>query len=185
MRSAVGQANNAYNAATGTANQLGSEAQGIGANVVPFLTSEMLHPEGLGQQGIAAEQGAALGGAGGAVSGFVGQAAQRAAASRNAGGFQASLADAARQRDKAAAAGAEGIEAQNENLKQQQKQQGAAGLEHLYGVDTSGMLNAMGQEHEDINSAVNANQSGWLQNAMNVIKTLNPGGKLGGVSFGG
>lgn len=184
MRNAQGQAGNSYNQATSTATTLGSDASGIGANLTPFLTQEMLHPQGLGQEGIAAEEGAALGGAGGATSGLVGEAVQRAAASRNAGGFQAALDDAARQRAKAAAGASEGIEAGNERMKEEQRQAGAAGLERQYGVDTSGMLNAMNQEHEDINSEVNAGNSGWLQSTMGILKNLNtPGFK--GFSLGG
>ena len=172
MRSAVNQAKSAYNQATGTATDLGGRASGINANLTPFLTSEMLHPQGLGQEGIAAENSAALGGAGGAASGFVGQAAQRAAASRNPAAFQASLADAARSRDKAAAGASEGVAANNENLKQQQMQEGAGGLEKLYGVDTSGMLESQGQEANDINAEIAGNKTGWLQNVNDTISTL-------------
>lgn len=173
MRSAVGQAGSAFKQAQGTSDQLGAEAQGIGSNLTPFLTAEMLHPEGMSQQGLAAETSAALGGAGGAASGLTGQAVQRAAASRNAGGFQAALGEAARERDKAAAGASEGIAAQNENLRQQQRQEGASGLEHMYGVDTSGMLNAMGQEAQDVNAEVNAGKSGWLQNTMGILNDIN------------
>ena len=91
LRSAVGQASNAYGSANNTANTLGSEAQGIGANLTPFLTQEMLHPQGIGQTGLSAETAAAEGGAGGAASGLTGVADQRAAVSRNAGGFTAAL----------------------------------------------------------------------------------------------
>lgn len=185
MRSAQKQAGSAYNTAESTGATLGGEAQGIGANLTPFLTAEMLHPEGIGQTGIAAEEGAALGGAGGAASGIVGLGNQRAAVSRNAGGFQAALDDAARQRMKAAAGASEGITAQNEKEKLNQQQEGAAGLEHMYGVDTSGMLNSMNQEHEDINSEVEAGKSGWLQNSLAVINALKGGrGGPAGSSFG-
>ena len=172
MRSAVNQANAAENQAVNTSNQLNAEGQGINANLTPFLTQEMLHPQGIGQAGIAAETSAALGGAGGANSGLVGQAAQRAAVSHNAGGYQAALDDAARQREKAAAGASEGIQAQNENLKQTQQQAGAHGLQGMYGTDTSGMLNAMNQEHEDINSEVDASKAGWLQNAESAMDTI-------------
>lgn len=175
MRSAVGQAGNAYKQATSTADQLGAEAQGIGSNLTPFLTSEMLHPQGLGQEGIGAETGAALGGAGGAASGLMGAANQRAAASRNAGGFDAALDAAARERMKAAGTSSEQIQAQNENLKEQQRQSGAAGLGKMYGVDTSGMLESQGQEANDINAQVNAGKSGWLQNTLNIMKALTGG----------
>ena len=165
MRSAVNQASDAYNQANNTSATLGGEAQGIGANLTPFLTQEMLHPQGIGQTGLSAETGAALAGAGGAMSAFNGEAAQRAGASRNAGGFQAALDDASRQRMKAAAGSSEGIQAQNENLKQTQQQEGAKGLQGMYGTDTSGMLESQGQETNDINAGVNASKSGWLQNA--------------------
>ena len=179
-RNAVNQASAATNTAGSTASTLGGEAQGIGANVTPFLTQEMLHPQGLGQAGIGAEESAALGGAGGANSGLVGQGMQRAAVSRNAGGYQAALADASRQRDKAAAGASEGIEAQNENLKQQQQQEGATGLQNQYKTDTSGMLEAMGQQAPDINAEANAGKSGWLQNAMGILGTLEQGASAAG-----
>lgn len=172
MRSAASQASSAYNQANNTANTLGGEAQGIGANLTPFLTAEMLHPQGMGQSGLSAETSAALGGAGGATSGITGQAAQRAGVSHNAGGFQAALDEAARQRTKAAAGASEGVAAQNEQLKERQQQAGAQGLANMYGVDTSGMLQSQGQEANDINAEVNANNSGWLQNSMGLINTM-------------
>jgi hypothetical protein len=187
MRDAVGQASAAEKNAVNTAATLGGEAQGIGANLTPFLTQEMLHPQGMGQTGIGAETGAALGGAGGADAGLVGQATQRASASRNAGGFQAALDDAARQRMKAAAGASEGIQAGNEQEKLQQQQEGARGLQGMYGTDTSGMLNAMNQEHEDINSEVEASKAGWLQNTMGMLGTIGNlarGAGAMGVGFG-
>ena len=170
MRSAVNQASDAYNQANNTSATLGGEGQAIGANVTPFLTQEMLHPQGLGQQGITAETSAALGGAGGAMSAFNGEAAQRAGASRNAGGFQAALDDASRQRMKAAAGASKGIQAQNENLKQTQQQEGAKGLQGMYGTDTSGMLESQGQEANDVNTEFNASKYGWLQQAQSLAK---------------
>jgi hypothetical protein len=183
VRNAVSQANSAVGEATSTANTLGGEAQGIGANLTPFLTQEMLHPQGVGQTGLSAETGAAMAGAGGAASGLTGQAVQRAGASRNAGGFQAALDDASRDRMKAAAGASEGITANNENLKQQQSQEGAAGLSHMYGTDTSGMLQSQGQVAPDINSEVNANNSGWLQNSLNVLKTISQGAANAGSAY--
>lgn len=42
----------------------------------------------------------------------------------------------------------------------------------MYGTDTSGMLNAMNQEHEDVNSEVAANNSGWLQDTMGMLNGI-------------
>jgi hypothetical protein len=172
MRNATGQAGQAATTAANTGANLGATAAGINANLTPFLTEEMLHPQGIGQQGIGAEEAAALGGAGGAEAGFVGEAAQRAAASRNAGGYQAALAENARSRMKAAADASENIAAENEKAKLRQQQQGAEGLGSLYKTDTSGMLSAMGQVPEDVNAEVNAGKSGWLQNTLAILSSL-------------
>lgn len=176
MRNAVNQASNAYDQARDTANNYEDQSQVIAGRLTPFLTEEMLHPEGIGQQGLSAETAAAEGGAGGATSGFTGQAVQRAAASRNGGAIQATLDDLARSRAKAAAGASEGIAADNERLKQQQQQEGAAGLGKLYGTDTGALTDLMGQESRDIDAGVNANNSGWLQNASSLIRALNGAG---------
>lgn len=183
----VGEAKNAYNQANNTATMLGGEAQGIGSNLTPFLTQEMLHPTGYGQQGLSAMTAAAEGGAGGATSGLTGQAEQRAAASHNAGGYQAALDAAARSRTQAAAGASEGIAAQNANLMQQQQQEGASGLQGLYGTDTSGMLNAMNQEHQDINSEVAASQAGpgWMSSLSKGMGLVGQAGMLGAGFFPG
>lgn len=173
MRSAVNQASGAANTASNTGAQLGAEAQGIGANLTPFLTNELEHPQGYSQGDTSAMLSAGLGGAGGANSGLVGQAAQRAAVSRNGGAFQSALDDAARQRSKAAAVTSEGIASRNADLKQTQQQDAAAGLSKMYGTDTSGMLDATGQIQGDVNAQVNANKTGWLQNTLDIMKTIN------------
>jgi hypothetical protein len=46
-----------------------------------------------------------------------------------------------------------------------------AAITPMYGTDTSGMLDATGQEAGDVNAQVNANNSGWFQNTMNYMKT--------------
>jgi hypothetical protein len=172
MRSAVNQANQAFGQATNTANSLGGAASSIGGNLTPFLTQRMLHPEGYSQQDQSAMLAAAQGGAGGESAGIGGAANKQAAVTHNAGGFQAALDDAARQRMKGAAGGAEGIAADNANLKQSQSDEASKQLQGLYGTDTSGMLNAMGQESGDINTGVNASNSGWLQNTMGVLQDI-------------
>lgn len=181
MRSAQNQANNAVTTAANTGTNLGSEAQGIGSNLTPFLTQEMEHPQGYSQQDTSAMLSSGLGGAGGADAGIAGMANKEAATTRNAGGFQAALDDAARDRTKAAAGASEGIAAQNAGLKQTQQQEGAEGLQKMYGTDTSGMLDAMGQQAPDINAETNAGSQGWLQNTVGVLKALQgAGGKSAG-----
>jgi hypothetical protein len=178
----VGQANNAYGSAVNTAGMLGGEAQGIGSNLTPFLTQEMLHPTGFGQQGLSAMNAAATGGAGGALSAFQGNAAQRAGAMHNSGAFSASMDDASRNAAKAGAGASENIAAKNAGLQQEQQQEGAAGLGGMYKTDTSGMLTAMGQEAPDINAGVNASKAGpgWMTDLGMGINDLTGIAKLGG-----
>lgn len=179
----VGQAKNAYNQAVNTSGMLGADASNINASLTPFLTQEMLHPQGYGQQGLSAMTAAAEGGAGGATSGLTGQAEQRAAASHNAGGYQAALDAAARERTQAAAGASEGIAANNANLKQQQMEEGAHGLQGMYNTDTSGMLNAMGQEARDIEAGTQASQAGpgWMST---LGKGLGLAGGIAGMAGG-
>lgn len=183
----VSKANSAYGSAVNTAGMLGGEAQGINANLTPFLTQEMLHPQGYGQQGLSAMNAAASGGAGGALSAFQGGAAQRAGAMHNAGAFQASMDDASRNAMKARADASEHIAAQNANLQQEQSQQGAAGLGGMYKTDTSGMLDAMGQEAPDIRAGVDASQAGpgWLSNINKMGGLAKAASSFGIPGFGG
>lgn len=179
----VGQANSSYNQAFNTAGMLGGQASGIGANLTPFLTEEMLHPQGVGQQGLSAEEAASTGGAGGSLSAMQGMGAQRAGASHNAGGYQAALDAASRNSSQASAGASENIAAQNEQLKQQQMQQGAAGLGGMYRTDTSGMLNAMQQQAPDINAGVKASQAGpgWMST---LSQGLGIAGQIGSLGSG-
>lgn len=172
MRSSVNTAQGAAKTAGDTASQLGAEGQGVASTLSPFLTQELLHPQGFGQQDTSAMLSAAEGGAGGAASGIVGQANQEAAVSHNAGGMQAALDDAARSRTKAAAGASESIAGDNAMLKSTQQQDAAKGLQGMYGTDTSGMLDASGQVSGDVNAAANANNSGWLQNATGIMNTF-------------
>jgi hypothetical protein len=161
-----GQATTAFNNTLSTSNMLGSDASAIGSTLTPFLTQEMLHPQGYGQQGLSAMTAAADGGAGGATSGLTGQAMQRAAASHNTGAYGAALDAASRNRTAATADASEGIAAKNANLQQQQVQDASNQLGGLYKTDTSGMLEAMGQEAPDINAGVNAYKNSFGGNFM-------------------
>lgn len=184
MRSASNAAGTAATTAANTGAGLGAAAGGISSTLTPFLTSELEHPQGYSQGDTSAMLSSALGGAGGATAGIVGQANQEAAQTRNAGGFQAVLDDAARQRTKAAAGASEGIAAQNAGVKQEQQQAAAKQLQGMYGTDTSGMLDATGQVSKDIDSQVAADKQGWLQNAEGIMNTISQAGSAaGGMGF--
>jgi hypothetical protein len=147
--------------------------------LTPFLTQEMEHPQGYGQEDTSAMLAAGLGGAGGATSAIAGKVAQTAAQTHNGGAMGAVLDDAARARTKAAAEASEGIAADNAQLKQTQRQEGEKGLQGMYGTDTSGMLDASGQVAGDVNAETNADKTGWLQNATGVLNALSSGATAG------
>lgn len=174
----TGPGQNALNQATSTANMLGTDASAIGSTLTPFLTQEMLHPQGYGQQGLSAMTAAAEGGAGGATSGLTGQAMQRAAASHNTGAYGAALDAASRNRTQATADASEGIASKNAGFQQEQQQNAANQLGGLYKTDTSGMLESQGQEANDI-------KVGQTQGIMGDINsTLGAVGKVAGLAGG-
>jgi len=183
MRSAVNAAGAAATTAGNTGATLGAEAQGIGSTLTPFLTSELEHPQGYTQGEESGMLASGLGGAGGATAGVTGMADQEAATSRNAGGFQAALDDASRNRSKAAAGASEGVAADSANLAQQHQQDASKQMQGMYGTDTSGMLDATGQQSGDIKAQVDASNSGWLQNATGVMSALSQGAQ-GAASMG-
>jgi hypothetical protein len=104
-----------------------------------------------------------------------GQATSQGAHTRNTSGFSAALDQNARDRQAAMGQVGENVASQDIMGAKKLNQEGAAGMAGLFGTDTSGMLSAMGQEHEDINSQLEAGKSGWYQNLLSGINTLKPG----------
>lgn len=180
MKSAQNQAGKATTTAVNTGAALGQGAANAESSLLPFETQQLLHPEGYSPTDTSAMLAAGEGGAGGTNASIAGEANLGAARTGNAAGFTAALDDAARQRGKANAATSEGIAAANAGVKQNQQQQAADALGQTAKMDTSGMLDAMGQVPQDINANVNAGNSGWLQNVTSVMKSLQGAG-AGGV----
>lgn len=171
-RAATGQAQSAATTAGNTAAGEGAGASSIGSTLQPFLTQQMLHPQGYSQQDLTQQLNASEAGAGGASSAVTGDAALMAARSRNPSGFTTNLDNAARSRDKASAGASEQVAANDADVKQQQQQSGAKGLSGMYGTDTDAMLKSMGLQTGDINAETSAQGSGWLQNMTGIISAL-------------
>lgn len=171
-RAAVGQAQNLQGTAGTDAAQANSSAAGVNSTLNPFLTSELLHPQGFSQADTTSMLSAGQAGAGGAAAGITGQANLTAARTRNSGGFGSALDAAARARTQAAAGSSEGIAADNAHLKQTQQQAGAAGLQGLYGTDSGNALKALGIQDQAIGTEAQAGTAGWLQNATAIYKAV-------------
>jgi len=101
----------------------------------------------------------------------------QAARTRNGGGFSTALDAAARSRQQAVAGQSEQIAGQDAQLKNTQQQNAAAGLQGLYGTDSSNALKALGLQDSAINTETDAGKSGWLQNATGVLNSITGAGK--------
>lgn len=151
-QSAYGQDVNAFN----QYNRRGSDLQDV---IQPFLQQELNNPQGYGLQTteqMQTEGGQAVAGATGAA----GESAQLAASrtgnpAATAGVIDATARNAMRQQSNNAL----DIARQNALLKEQQKQAGATGLEHLYGEDVNAALKALGLEDASISAWTSADQA--------------------------
>ena len=172
LRAEQAAADQAERTATGTAATLGQRAGSEVATLQPFYQREMqaehmFDPSQINEMLTAA--GASTGGTTGALE----SAMQRQAATTgNAAGATKGLQELARDRMKAAAGVSEGVAGQDVMGAKQLQQQGAAGMSGLYGENLKGQLDAMGQVSGDINAAVNANKTGYMQQQEDISNTV-------------
>ncbi len=175
-RAAQSAAKAAEKEATTTAGTARGNAGSEHAALTPFYQQEMnaQHLYNPGQLNTLLDSAEAP--LAGSAATAAGQAASQGARTRNTSGFSAALDQNAR--DRQAALGQAGMNVASEDIMGAKKlnQEGAAGMQGLFGTDTSSMLNAMGQESNDINAQSEAGRQGWLQN-MNETITAITGGK--------
>jgi hypothetical protein len=157
------QARSNENAANTLSGQLGQQQATESAQLNPFFSQEMkaqhsLSPTATGEMLTAAEAGA-----GGAFGGAEGEMKANAARSGNATGINKSLDEMARDKAKSAAGASEGIAAQDVQGAAQLRQQGAAGMQGLYGTNVSGQLGAMKQANEDVSTETATQGQNWAQ----------------------
>ena len=169
------------NQAGTVAGQFGSQAGTEGAQLNPFFTQEMKAQHGLtpGQQNEMLTASEA--GAGGALGGLGAGIQNNAARTNNSTGVGKTLDEMARDRSKAAASSSEGIAAQDVMGAKQMNQQGAAGMQGLYGTNTAGQLNAMKQQSGDISAAANMTASPFADLANVAQLGASIGGKAAGM----
>ena len=172
--------------ATGTASQYGNTAGGIGANLIPGLTQQFNNPQGLSPTDVNNEWVAAQQAGGGATGAVQGEAGLNAERTRNSAGLSSVLDQAARRQGQNLSQSALGIQNQNAMLKQKQREQAGQELGSLYGTDVGAQLKAMGISNEDLDTALKAGPSGWLQQGMGIGQGLfgkggmfAPGGAFG------
>lgn len=164
---------NANSKTAGTvAGGYGSAAQGIGGQLTPELEREAANPIGytptqMNAQLVAGEQGA--GGANASIAGEAGLAAGR---TRNSGALSGVLDAAARAKGQQLSENALNVQNRSADVGLERQAQAQKMLAGLYGTDVSAQLGGMGIQNQDLNTAIQAGNSGWLQNAEGVGNTL-------------
>jgi hypothetical protein len=171
-RSIANQAGSNAATAGATGGGYGSAASGISGTLIPTLNRELaggggLTPTQKNQMLVAANQGS-----GGAAGGVAGQAGLAAARTRNSGALSGVLDAAARAKAQAGSQAGLNVENKSTDLANQQKAQAASELGGLYGTDVSAQMKAMGLQNQDLDTELNANKSGWLQDTEGLIGTL-------------
>ena len=157
-------------AAQGAAGQYGSTAAGEGAQLNPFFTQEMNAKHAYDPTQINELLTNAESGAGAATGAEQGTLINNATRTGNATGVTKSLDEMARDKAKAAAGASEGIAAQDVMGAKALNQQGAAGMQGLYGVNTGAQLGAMKQANADIQTQQELNP-GWLKGVEGIVNT--------------
>jgi hypothetical protein len=192
-RAAQQEAKQSYRDARDTAAQERSAADSSRAQLTPFYRQEMNAQHGFNPEQTNELLNYAGESAGGGMGTVQGEANSQMARTRNTSGFAPALDQASRDRQKLMGSANLGIGAQDIAGAKALNQAGAAGMQGMYGTDTSAMLGAMGQQAPDINAQTTAGKSGWFQNMTDAIRAgaslisaLKPGGMgMGGGGGGG
>ncbi len=150
-------ATNAGNLSSG----LEGNASNIYSTLAPQLQAEAAHPSGISPTDLAAIDTATKQTSGGTQAGATGQGALLAARTRNAGGADAAIANAARSGGEQQSQDTLETQAANEKLKERQQQAGLSGLEGLYNTDTAAGIQSAGQIAPDINANTSAANESW------------------------
>lgn len=178
----VATAKNLLNASQAASANYGSQAGQESAQLNPFFSQEMrathsLSPDQANEMLTSAEAGS-----GGAFGGAEGQINRDAARSGNATSVTKSLDEMARDRAKVAAGSSEGIAAQDVAGAKQLNQEGASGMQGLYGTNVGAQLGAMKQSSQDLSglAAAQAQAPSWLQGLKNVQSGTSAIGNIAG-----
>jgi hypothetical protein len=160
------------NTAAQDASNYGAFGQGLAGNLAPRLEQQATNPQGYGASGLATMETANLAGSA-ATSGAAQQEAKlRAMRTGNAAGLPAEQAAIAGETARASGSGLQDILSKNAMLKEQQRLEANKDLMGLAGQETTAGLDYSKLVPEDINAALNAEQTGWLQNVEGGLGTL-------------
>lgn len=181
-RSVQKAAKNQSQTNTATGGELSSRGTTEYGAVIPGLVRDVQHPTGYApteKSAITTSTGEALGGVNSGVRGLSTLAGMR---TRNAAGFAPALAEAAREKGRAAATSAQNLNMSDAELARQRQDAARRELINLYGLDTGNALRSMGLANENLGTELAAGRQGWLQNTEGLLNTIsNLGSSAAGV----
>ena len=155
----------------------GKQAGDVYSSLNPFYTAEMTNPQGIGEAGLNASRTATNQALGGSTAGVTGAGALTGARTRNTAGVTAALDSAARGAQEQGSQNEQNLILNNEMLKEQQRQAGAAGEAGLYGANVGAQTSLLGQQAGNLQGRA-AGGSFW-QNTFNpIMSSLFPEGQL-------
>ena len=183
-RSIASQAGANANTSNATAGGYGAGAQSIQGSLIPTLNRELTGTQGLTptQQNsllVAGQQGS-----GGAAGGLAGAAGLTAARTRNSGALSGTLDQIARAKTQAGSQANLGVANESTQVALDKQKQAQQQLQGLYGTDVSAQLGQMGLANQDLNTELNANKQGWLQNTEGILNTVGNLGKDAAQAYG-
>jgi hypothetical protein len=160
----------------------GATAGGEFSSIDPFYAGEMTNPQGMGTTGINAANTASQQALGGATAGVTGEGALMGARTRNTAGITEALDSNARGAAQTGSENATKVQLANEMLKEQQRQEGAAGKAGLYGENLGQQTALLGQQAGNLQGR--AAGGSWMQNTFEpFMSSLFPSSGKGG-AFG-
>lgn len=142
--------------ANANSTSLGNAGGGISSYLTPQLENEANNPQGYTPQQLAYMNTASQQSLGGGAAATTGEANLAAARTRNAGGFQGAVGNANRGAQRQLSQNAVGIQTEQANLQQQQRQEALKSLQQLYGIDEQTALAYLNSSNSALN-AENAN----------------------------
>lgn len=147
--------------ALGYSQNLQGQQQSLYGTLAPALTGDITNPQGFTPEEKSAQRTAAQESAGGGMAGAVGQSALNTQRTKNAGGSDVAIGEAARGAGRNLSRAALSTELEDAALKQQKQAEAKRGMEALYGISTGGGNQALGQVASNVNANTNAENASW------------------------
>jgi hypothetical protein len=155
------QAQQASESGLGYSKALQGQQQSLYGTLSPALTQDVINPTGLTPQAKANANTAAQQSVGGSNAGAVGQGSLMAQRTRNAGTADAAIQGSAQAGGRTLANAALGTEMADEALKQRKQAAAKGEMGQLYGIQTGGATNALGEVAKNVDANSNAEDQSW------------------------